>query len=284
MTRSFTVAAPHELIWVRGPDAVVFLDGLLSQSVASIAPGTVRRSLLLTPRGKLDAPLWLLGGERDVGVVVEAGFAQSTAAGLARFKIRVDATVAVDERRLTEVWGSDAADLAAAGTWEASPAFAADLPLLNGPMRRVLTTAEVTVAAASEDEAEAVRIAMGEPRLGVDIGEDTIPQEAGLVAGAVDFDKGCYLGQELVARIESRGRVNRQLRGMRSLGPPLAAPSAVKQAGSEVGMATSAAIHPDLGGIALGMLRREVEVGDEVELGAVPAVVTDLPIPPAPHP
>jgi tRNA-modifying protein YgfZ len=119
---------------------------------------------------------------------------------------------------------------------------------------------------------------MGEPRLGVDIGEDTIPEEAGLVEGAVDFDKGCYLGQELVARIDSRGHVNRYLRGL-LMEEPAAAAAPVATRTGDVGWVTSAAVSADLGPIALAMVRREVEVGDRVIVaGAVPATVTDLPM------
>lgn len=278
MTGSFTAPHPHDLIWVRGPDAVAFLDGLLSQSVAAIPPGIVRRSLLLSPRGKLDALLWLLGGGSEIGIAVEGGFAASVAASVNRFKIRIDAEITIDERPLTEAWGPVAAELVGPSSWVASPELVADLPLLHGSIRRVLTTREVRIDAASAEEAEAVRIAMGEPRLGVDIGEDTIPEEAGLVEGAVDFDKGCYLGQELVARIDSRGHVNRHLRGL-LLEEPAAAASPVATEAGDVGWVTSAAVSAELGPIALALVRREVEVGDRVIVaGAVPATVTDLPM------
>jgi tRNA-modifying protein YgfZ len=274
MTGSFSVLPARDLLWVRGQDAVSFLDGIVSQSVAAMAPGEVRRSLLLTPRGKLDALLWLLAATDRVGVVVEGGHGERVAASLGRFKIRVDAEIVEDDRRMTEVWG---ADLVESGTWIDGDIFTADVPLVNGSLRRVLTTAPGVAEPAPLEVAEAVRIAAGEPRLGVDIGEDTIPQEGGVVAGAVDFTKGCYLGQELVARIDSRGHVNRQLRGLRlEAAAPEAGP--VTRGGKAVGVVTSTAVSAELGPIALAMVRSEVEVGDEVDVAGVQAVVTGLPI------
>ena len=114
------------------------------------------------------------------------------------------------------------------------------------------------VAVGSHDDYEAARIAAGVPRLGVDVDERTIPQEAFLDETAVSFTKGCFVGQELVCRIDTRGRVNRYLRRVRfDAVPPAgdAARGAAVVAGDKVvGELTSSA-----GGLALAMVRREVE-------------------------
>jgi folate-binding protein YgfZ len=112
----------------------------------------------------------------------------------------------------------------------------------------------------------------------VDTGPTTLVQEAGLEDTAVSFSKGCYLGQETVARIAFRGRVNRTLRGI-ALGAPASAGAALTHGGREVGRLTSAGVTPDLGPIGLAIVRAEVPVGDDVvvEGSPVPGRVVHLP-------
>jgi folate-binding protein YgfZ len=113
---------------------------------------------------------------------------------------------------------------------------------------------------------ERARIEAGVPRMGVDIDERTIPQEAGLERDAVSFTKGCFVGQELVCRIDTRGHVNRFLRRVRGTG--LRAGAEVRLDGRAVGHVTSAA-----GEVALAMLRREAEPGARVEVDGRDATV-----------
>lgn len=295
--RAGLVAARHGVVWVRGPDTVAFLDGLLSQRVAGAEPGHVLPSLLLAPNGKLRAVLNLLVGHEEVGLVADAAVAESVAADLNRFKIRVAVSIDMDERPLLEVWGPAAAEvLTAAGLtvpegWSATPLIAA-LPfrgendigryLLAGIDHGSLVSAgAVTVGTQA---VEALRIELGEPVVGIDIDDKTIPQEAGVVEGAVDFEKGCYLGQELVARIDSRGRVNRHLRGLvvtDSVLPPEGA--TVEHDGKTVGTVTSIAESLDLHApIGLALIRHEVEPGSKVtvhwEGGSAAALVRALPM------
>ena len=106
----------------------------------------------------------------------------------------------------------------------------------------------------------------------------TIPQEAGINERAVSFTKGCYIGQETVARLHYRGRPNRHLRGLR-LSAPARPGAPVRKGEKEVGRLGSAAVSPAFGPIGLAILRREVELGDEVAVGedGVTASVSDLP-------
>jgi folate-binding protein YgfZ len=121
--------------------------------------------------------------------------------------------------------------------------------------------------AVSEAAAECVRVELGRPRYGVDIDETTIPQEAGLNERAVSFTKGCYVGQETVARLFYRGKPNRRLRGLRLSGPP--APDAELRLGERVvGRLTSSTVSPALGPIGLALVRREAEIGTTVAVGA----------------
>jgi tRNA-modifying protein YgfZ len=137
----------------------------------------------------------------------------------------------------------------------------------------------------SEAAAEILRVEHGRPRYGVDLDDTVIPQEAGLNERAVSFTKGCYVGQETVARLFYRGKPNRHLRGLRLSAP--AEPGAELLAdrrstiGGErvVGRLTSAVLSPAHGAIGLALVRREAEPGATVSIGELgaEAVVVELP-------
>jgi folate-binding protein YgfZ len=133
----------------------------------------------------------------------------------------------------------------------------------------------------SEQAAEIVRVEHGRPRYGVDMDEGTIPQEAGLNERAVSFTKGCYVGQETVARLYYRGRPNRLLRGLR-LSEPTSAGAELRLGEKPVGRLSSSVVSPRFGPIGLGLVRREAEPGAHVSVGegGASAVVTELPFAP----
>lgn len=274
----------HEVVWVRGRDAVRFLDGLVSQAVEPMKVGAVVPSLLLAPQGKLRAPHRLLRGSDEVGLVVDAAVGETAAADLRRFRIRVDVEIEIETNPVVEVWGPRAAAATRAvlgdipstsGWWRSQGLAGAALPFRLVALPRFLivgTAAETLVAAgirrAGRLAADAVRIEAGEPIMGVDIDERTIPHEAQLVDGRVDFTKGCYLGQELVARIESRGHVNRHLRGVRigsNVLPPIGAELVHddRAVGTLTSLAESLTLRAPVG---LALVRREVEPGDPVTI------------------
>jgi folate-binding protein YgfZ len=123
-----------------------------------------------------------------------------------------------------------------------------------------------------------VRVERGRPRYGVDLDDTVIPQEAGLNDRAVSFTKGCYVGQETVARLFYRGKPNRQLRGLR-LSLPAASGTEIDFGGRSVGRLGSVAESPSLGVIALALVRREAPPGSHVVVGPdeIKAVVVELP-------
>jgi folate-binding protein YgfZ len=290
------VAGLHELVWLTGGDAVSFGQQMLSQDLEAMEPGDVARSFLLEGGGRLRSLLWLLRGTGRVGLVADAGMGPAVAAQLERFRFRVDVAFDADRGPFFEVWGPEAASvLQRAGLvpgrgWSAAGGgVVASLPL--GPLPRYFVAGgdvDAVVAAggrrAGALAATAVRIEAGEPLMGVDVDESTIPQETGLVEAAVSFTKGCYLGQELVARIDSRGRVNRQLRGVvvsENVLPPrgaevIAGDRVVGRVGS---VAESLELRAPIG---LAMVRREIEPGAPVALrwdgGSVRAIVRELPL------
>jgi folate-binding protein YgfZ len=118
----------------------------------------------------------------------------------------------------------------------------------------------------SEQAAECVRIERGRPRYGIDLDDTVIPQEAGLNERAVSFTKGCYVGQETVARLYYKGKPNRHLRGLR-LSEPAATGAPLLVGERPMGRLGSTAISPRLGPIALALVRREVEPGGVVDVG-----------------
>ncbi len=285
-----------ELVWVTGKDAVTFLDGQVSQDVAAMDIGATARSFLLEPRGKLFALLWLLRGEDRIGLVVGHGRGAGVVEHLERFRFRVDVGFELDERRIVEVWGVDLADLGRRTGLGEGPSWAErdgvmTAALRGNPLSRLVLAGaedrdldELGLSPAGRIAADTVRIEAGEPVMGVDVDEATIPQESGLVAASVSFSKGCYVGQELVARIDSRGRVNRRLVGITMTENVLPPPgSEVVADDSAVGIVSTVGESLTVGApVALAMVRREVEDGDAVmvqwDSGSVQGRVHVLPL------
>jgi folate-binding protein YgfZ len=154
-----------------------------------------------------------------------------------------------------------------------------DLIAAGGDRERLrealLEAGAVQVSAAA---AEILRIEAGVPRFGAEMGSETMPAEAGIVADAVSFTKGCYIGQETVARLHYKGKPNRHLRGLR-LSAQAEPGTALRLGEKEVGRLGSAGVSPALGLIGLAILRREAEPGAELAVGedGVTAEVTALP-------
>jgi folate-binding protein YgfZ len=138
-------------------------------------------------------------------------------------------------------------------------------------VRAALAVPEVPEAAA-----EVLRVETGRPRYGIDLDEGTIPQEAGINDRAVSFTKGCYVGQETVARLHYRGKPNRHLRGLR-LSTPLPPGTPLVLGEREVGSVASSVVSPRHGPIALALIRREASPGDELVAGEATATVVELP-------
>lgn len=265
------------LVWVEGADAAGFLQGLLSNDVAGLATGASCPALLLDAKGHLQVdPLVYRDGDDAFTLVVEPALADVLAERLERYHFSEALERIGPEPTERVTLAGPAGDLAAA----------ADLVLVGrvpGTHELVTADAGATVAALGVPEVaaealEVVRIEAGVPRVGVDTGPTSLVQEAGLERTAVSFAKGCYLGQETVARTAYRGRVNRRLRGL-ALGAPAPMGTAVSRDGREVGRLASVALSPRLGPIALAMLRREVAPGERVEVAGVDggARVVELP-------
>jgi tRNA-modifying protein YgfZ len=298
-------------VLVEGPDGLKFLQSLLSQDLDTLADGQGAHALLLQPQGKLDTDLRFLRVGDTAWLDCEVGRGEGLAASLRRFKIRIKAEV-IDR---TGQWGcltlrgpDVVARLAAAGApplpaeqhghvpWGTgeSRLVRADWPGgqpgadVVGPVEELArlwaTLVDAGFTRAGLTAYETARVRAGVPRQGWDIDEKTIPQEAFLELDAVSFTKGCFLGQELVCRIDSRGHVNKLLRAL-AIGeggidttPPVGAGIVVGD--KEVGALTTVARSED-GVVALGYVRRDVDVPADVVVrwdgGEAPAVAAALP-------
>ena len=258
----------RDLVTITGGDAASFLQGQLSQDVESLVVGDSALSLLLTPQGKVDAFGRLTRlDEAAFFFDVVGGHGDAVLARLSRFKLRVD----VDLSLVGDVEGVAVRDEAAPVDAEARHTLPALWPSHDG-VDLLGTSVEPT------DDDEALtrrRIEAGVPELGAELDESTIPAEAGrwLIEATVNFAKGCYVGQELVARVDSRGsNTPRHLRRLRAPdGARIEAGAELQRDGAMVGRVTSASAE-----LGLGYVGRAVDVPAELQAGGVTVSVTEL--------
>ncbi|MCY4664402.1 MAG: hypothetical protein OXC00_07040 [Acidimicrobiaceae bacterium] len=271
---------PRDAVLVTGSDAASYLQGQISQDIDAVEVGTSAWSLVLAPQGKVDAWFRLTRLDKNEFLVdLDAGFAEALVARLERFKLRVDAAVEIMEgwqmlsiRGSVDADGLDAvqAELRAPVAW---PGFEG-VDLL-GP--------EVSLPAGAQDSTaamEVARIRAGWPAMGRELTERTIPAEiAGLIESSVSFTKGCYTGQELVARIDSRGgNVPRPVRLLEIGGHGVEPGAEITVDGKGVGEVTSAAADPAAGvTVALGPVHRRVEPPASADVNGMPATVLATP-------
>ncbi|HLY49683.1 MAG TPA: glycine cleavage T C-terminal barrel domain-containing protein [Solirubrobacteraceae bacterium] len=283
-----------------GGEAKAFLQGQVTNDVEALEPGTGCYAALLTPKGKMLADLRVLDTGTELLLDTERGALQGLFNATRRTMIGYDAELhkRTLERGLVSLIGPEAPGLAGVECLAGEPEHSHLVHEIGEvPVRAVRTEVGIDLLCDSahlstlmsalehagarpvgEDIAEVIRVERGRPRYGVDLDETVIPQEAGLNERAVSFTKGCYVGQETVARLHYRGKPNRHLRGLRLSAP--AAPGDPIIAGQrEVGRLASVVVSPRLGPIALALVRREVAVGDSVSIGAGTATAQVVQLP-----
>ena len=278
----FWVEVPRDVVRVTGPGAVGFLQGQLSQEVAALVSGASAWSFLLQPQGKVDA--WLRvsrRGEEEFLLDVDGGFGSAVVARLERFKLRTKAEIEpLPAWRCIAVRGASLAG--AAGDGESVAADAAWPGVAGVDLLGAEPVAPDGVGKGSGTDYEVLRIECGVPAMGRELTERTIPAEAGVVDRSVSFTKGCYTGQELVARIDSRGgNVPRRLRAVvlapGAEVPPAGATVAVQDA--SVGQITSSAWSRRLGApVALAYVKRDVEPPAPASVDGQVARIEALPL------
>lgn len=282
MAISVSVTRTHrDVVTLRGPDTLTYLQGQVSQDVSTLDVGDVALSFVLQPTGKVDT--WVRidrAGVDDVRLDTDAGSGSALAARLERFKLRTKTEIELSQGvPVLAVRGAETADglpclwpgLEGSDVFDTDPE---DLP----------TDLPGGALAFDDDCFEGLRIARGVPAMGAEIGESTIPAELGqwVIDASVSFTKGCFTGQELVARIDSRGgNVPRRLRGLVVDGPPPAPGTPVEVDGQEVGHITSAAVDATGRSVALAFVKRSVEPPVAAMVDVHPAEVLTLPLPKA---
>lgn len=285
-----------------GVAAKEFLQGQLTNDTDSLTAGSGLYAAFLTPKGKMQGDVRVLDAGPELLLDTERVALQALFNMIRSFSLGYD--VQLHKRTLESGLlsligpGSDAVlreagvelpeaehshlafTLAGAEVRAIRTDLGTDLLFASEDREAVLNAVLAAgVKAVTEEAAECLRIESGRPRYGVELDESVIPQEAGLNERAVSFTKGCYIGQETVARLFYKGKPNRELRGLRSDGR-LAVGTVLRFADREVGTVTSSALSPRLGPVALALVRREAPIGSVMETSdGQTAVVSALPFP-----
>ena len=230
-----------------GPDAAAHLERMISNAVDALAPGESCAALLLTPKARIVAPLLVLRrADDDFLLLTEPGLGEALRATLVRARLRARCEIVAEPHRSTVLIGTAAGGL--------------PCPDYGVPAVELLDGEPPAAAEPVEPEAlERLRILAGTPRWGAELDDRVLPAEAGLEERFVSFEKGCYPGQEPVARLRYRGHPNRTLRVLAIDDGALPAYDAELSLDARaVGRVTSAARDPELGIVALADVRREV--------------------------
>jgi tRNA-modifying protein YgfZ len=276
--------ADRGLLIVSGTEAAEYLQGQLTNDVEAIEPGAWVYAALLDRKGHMQADMRVLrpGDGPELWLDLEPAGFEAARRHLQMYKIgrEVEVTDASDEYVLLSLIGPRATEIARA-VEAATLRTGGGVDLIVPVAERDRVHAALIAAGAVEvspEAAEILRIEVGRPRFGAEMGTETMPAEAGIVEQAVSFTKGCYIGQETVARLHYKGKPNRHLRGLR-FSAPAQGGEAVRLGEKEVGKVGSAAVSPAFGPIGLAILRREAEPGATVAVGedGVTAEVVALP-------
>jgi folate-binding protein YgfZ len=283
---------------VTGDDAATFLDSMLSNDIVGIPLGGGVYATLLTHKGRILADPRVIRTSEGFLLDTERVGLQALFDAIRQLRIgyRAELHKRTLERSLISLIGPRSEELVgdppAAAEHANTETTLAGIPIVavrtpigldlifaSQELTRVRAELErlgaVTVGQAAVD---CLRVEHGSPRLGVDMDETTMPQEAGIHGRAVSFTKGCYVGQETVARLYWKGKPNRHLRGLR-LSAPASPGDELRLGEAVVGALTSVAISPAHGPIGLALVRRAAGPGDQLTVGDGPvtATVAELP-------
>lgn len=267
---TFWCETPRDVLRITGADALTYLQSQISQDIRALTDGASTYTFVLQPTGKVGALARLTRvSAEDFLIDTDAGYGEALAARLNRFKIRVKVDITVSAWVCVAVRNAAAPIVGALPAWGRDDAF--DL-LGEHP------TPPADIRHGTTDELLLARLEAGWPAMGAEVTDATIPAETGVVSLAVSFTKGCYPGQELVERMDSRGstapRFVRRLRGEGSA----AVGDEVAHSGKVVGALTSVA-DTDEGWIALASIARAAQPGDGVTVvttaGPADAVVEE---------
>jgi folate-binding protein YgfZ len=283
---------------VHGAEAAEYLQGQLTNDVEALPVGGGCYAALLDRKGHVQADMRVLRlGEEEIWLDTEPEGLDAARRHLQMYKVghQVEVEDATSGQSILSLLGPRSAEIAAApplaelacarttvaGTECLAAGTRGGLDLIVAAAESARLRAALIDAGAAEVGPEAVeilRVEAGVPRFGAEITSETMPAEAGIVDSAVSFTKGCYIGQEPVARLHYKGRPNRHLRGL-ALSAPAGAGAGLRLGEKEVGRIGTACVSPAHGPIALAVVRREAQPGDELAVGedGVTAQLVDLP-------
>jgi folate-binding protein YgfZ len=268
----------HGVLRITGEDRLSWLHSLTTQDTEHLAPGAATQALVLSPSGHVEHHLTLADDGTAVWIHVEPGTAGPLLGFLEsmRFMLRVDPVDVTGEFALLTLMGPDAArELPEESAITLADSFGIDVIVARDRLADIAADLQARgVRLAGVAAYEALRIAAHRPRLGLDTDRRTIPHEVGWVEAAVHLSKGCYRGQETVARVHNLGHPPRRLVFLHLDGSDNVLPAhgdPVTMGDAEVGFTGSAARHFELGPVALALVKRTVPVDAALRAGGVPA-------------
>lgn len=321
MTTGIFRRTDRGVIVVRGSDRGRFLQGQLTNDVAALDPAGPRAAcpaLVLTREGRIVADFHVIAREEAFWLETDGVAIEPAIARLEKFVIADDVTITDETAAIARLAIEGASAFAVVGEAAGVPGFApaaenivslrigaadvlagawgsgsepaiqlfiarADEALVHGALRDA--GRRHGVGDADLEALEVLRVEAGLPRFGAELGPDTLPAELGLVERTVSFTKGCYTGQEIVARMHSRGRVGHRLIGIvldDGTVPEIGAE--LRSGGARVGTVTSAVHSPRVGAIALGIVRHGSDApGTPLDVSGRPARAVALPFAPSAH-
>ncbi len=294
--------APLDRAWIEvsGPDAAEYLQSQVTNDIEAVDEGDSVYAALLDRKGRIQADMRVSRvGTTEFLVDTEPQAAEALTRHLDTYRIGREVECGPVDREAVSLLGPaltkmlalpqggegkvDRVEVAGIDCLAIATPWGADLVFETGGREGVDSgLATLGVEPISEATLEILRVEAGRPRLGQEIGEATMPAEAGIVGRAVSFEKGCYIGQEPVARLHYKGKPNRFLRGLR-LESGVPAGSALTDGDRDLGSLGTVVMSPAEGWIGLAIVRREAEPGQVIEVesgdGPVRAEVVELPFP-----
>jgi folate-binding protein YgfZ len=235
--QGYRLLTEHVALRITGDDATTWLNGQVTNNVATLAVGDSVYALVVSVKGKIEADAWIARAEEGFWMVIDRAAVEPVTARFEAQIIMEDVTVVATDRAVITVLGPTP-ELAAV-RFRTNRIGLEGHDLLVEPAEVEPTLAALGLKPISAETWERVRIERGRPRFGTDFGIANYPQEAGLKDLAVSFTKGCYVGQEVVCTLENRGKLNRRLMRLRFERAHDESPTLADESGKEVGAVTS---------------------------------------------
>ncbi len=251
---------PRDFVAVRGADAATYLQAMVSNDVEALGPGESCEALFLTPKARVIAPMTVLRRSADDFLLLtEPSLGARLRQGLLRMRFAAKCEIEAEEHASVIVFGE-----------------AEGIPTTDYGMPAVEVLDAGLAPSVADEELERLRIRAGTPRYGREIDDRVLPAEAGLEARAIDFEKGCYPGQEPIARQHYRGRINRSLRVLTLEGTALPEYDAELVYDTKVVGRVTSSVRDGESVLALAYVRREVPAEATLELRGRAATQLDL--------